>query len=173
MRSVENVCLKVCHPIFLIPALKAAGRMIFCSKASGQNGYLQRVRGLANIQSSGWRYRLVSFHSQSSAAIRSSRGACVPQKFDGGHKIARFQGFHLLGMSINIVGRLNHAVIILLMATAMRSCLLVNPILVPCVSRPDVREPYVMVRSDRADGKEDRSRMPRFGSGDYSDSADQ
>src|SRR6267378_8333219 len=31
--------------------------MTFCSTAPGQNGYLPRVRGLANIQSSACRYR--------------------------------------------------------------------------------------------------------------------
>ncbi len=65
----------VCHPIFLlIPARNAAGRMILCSNASGQNGCFPWLRGLANIQSSSCRYRLVSFQTQRSAATRSSRG---------------------------------------------------------------------------------------------------
>ncbi len=62
-------------PNFLwIPARNAAGRIIFCSNTSGQNGCFPWLRGLANIQSSGCRYRLVSFHSQRFAATRSSRG---------------------------------------------------------------------------------------------------
>jgi len=66
---------KVCHPILLrIPARMAAGRMIFGKTMSGQNGCVPWTRGLANIQSSGFRYLLLSFQSQRSAATRSSNG---------------------------------------------------------------------------------------------------
>jgi hypothetical protein len=44
-------------------------------------------------------------------------------------RIAHFQGLHLPEVSIRIVGRFNHAVSILLIGAAVRSCLIVNPIL--------------------------------------------
>ncbi len=44
-------------------------------------------------------------------------------------RIAHFQGFPLHEVSIRIVGRFNHAATILLIEAAVRSCLIVNPIL--------------------------------------------
>ena len=53
---------------------------------------------------------------------------CAPQKFDGSYRIAHFQGFHLPELVIRIVDWFNHAMTILLIRVAVRSCLLVNPI---------------------------------------------
>src|SRR5271157_5376467 len=61
----------------------AAGRMIFCKTMSGQNGCVPWTRGLANIQSLGCRYLLLSFQGQRSAATRNSNEMGAPPALPG------------------------------------------------------------------------------------------
>ncbi len=84
--------------------------------------------GLAGL-SAAYRLRTRGWNVTVLEALQKVGGRVCSAQIRWSRRIAHFQCFHLPVVSIRIVGRFNLGLAILLIGAAVRSCLIINPIL--------------------------------------------